>query len=211
MKLKEENTRQKAQISVLKSKLEQSQRNQKSDESAANHTFLDDEKLKIIEKTLHSYQNFIDFLRDSDFGKLVDIFEMNQVQSPNATNQYEQQFNNTNMKKKHTRQHLKTKSPSPSFTKHSTLTDQQKYYSNKINKAKTKLNKNLSSGIANSSRLASSSGERIYDASMLNESAYPTSLDALVNNALDISRRLNSSSVNNNNSTTHLNKFNRKK
>jgi len=133
---------------------------------------------------------------------------MNQVQSPDTTNQYDQRYNK---KKQQHRQNLKSKSPSPSFTKHATLTDQQKYYSNKINKAKSKLNKNLTSGVADSVRLASSSGERIYDASMLNESAYPTSLDALVNNALDISRRLNSSSVNNNISSTHLNKFNRKK
>jgi len=138
---------------------------------------------------------------------------MNQVQSPNTTaNHYEQLAYNKKRQQQQQKQHLKSKSksPSPSYTKHSTLTDQQKYYSNKINKAKSKLTKNYSNGVSDP-RLASSSGERIYDASMLNESAYPTSLDALVNNALDISRRLNSSSVNNNNSTMQLNKIHRKK
>jgi hypothetical protein len=192
IQLKEENTKQKAQISMLRSKLEQSQssssshhhRHHKSSSSnnnnnnttnqTLNQTVLDDDKLKIIEKTLQSYQAFIDFLRDSDFGKLVDIFEMNQVsmsESPNQTALYEQQQQQYQRQKLYEAQLKKQQQQQQQQLRQQT--DQQKYYTNKINKAKSKL-------------------------TTKNE----TSLDALVNNALDISRRLNQSSSQQTTTTT---------
>lgn len=87
-KLQEENTKLKSQISVYKTKLEQQQQQinalsskQNQNTSTLNRTLLDDDKaLEIIELTLYKYQNFLDFLRNAGFGKLIDIGEMNQQQ-----------------------------------------------------------------------------------------------------------------------------------
>ena len=193
---------------MLRSKLEQQQQRQ------GNHTLLDDNKIKIIEKALDSYHRFIDFLHEADLGRLIDLFEMNQGNQQQSSSTSPQPppppgYNNSSIKRKKqppsssystATNKAKSSPPPPPADAYKLLTDQQKYFSSKISQAKARLRATREH--MNENSLVAS--ELLYDASMLNEtnaSTHPTSLDALVYNALDISRKLNSSNAYNANST----------
>jgi hypothetical protein len=195
IQLQDENTKLKTQINTLKGKLEQasaSSSNLKRNKSDTfNRTMLDDDKaLEIIELTLQKYQNFLDFLRNAGFGKLIDMGEMNQQmlqqkqQQQPLINKFRGQMDMNEAKsKKQQSQGTKVSSDH--------LTDQEKYYLNKIKKTKHKL-----------SRL---NGQQFDESemTMINPDETNQNIDALVSNALELSktyRRFNNS--------TMINKFN---
>lgn len=107
-----------------------------------NRTLLDDDKaLEIIELTLYKYQSFLDFLRNAGFGKLIEMGDLNQQQ---------QHVSNKSSKSAMKAAAKASKSSSSSSSKRRTLSpatsklsDQQKYYLEKINKTKSKMNKNM--------------------------------------------------------------------
>lgn len=193
---------------MMRSKIDQQQQQitnlSKNKNGNLNRTVLDDDKaLEIIELTLHKYQNFLDFLRNAGFGKLIDINEMNQLEQQEL--RQEQQLYIQKQQQQQARlakQNVKPSSRSPTRPASSknyskpqspSASPTRQYYSNKINKAKTKLN-NFS---INESTIMTQN-EKIFDASLLNDDNQ--NIDDLVTNALEISRsyrRFNSSSVNN--------------
>jgi hypothetical protein len=147
LSLQDENIRLKAQISFLKSKCEQQQsqinmiqKNSKAlNQSNLNRTtssYLDDDRaLEIIELTLLKYQNFLEFLRNEGFGKLIEFSEMNQENVNNNQNIDAKGKNKSKSfaQRSNSIQHQNNqKSPSK-------LTDEQRYYLEKINKTKAKL------------------------------------------------------------------------
>ena len=184
LEFQDENNKLKSQISVYKSRVEQQQyeinRLQSKNSASMNRTVLDDDKaLEIIELTLYKYQNFLDFLRNAGFGKLIDIGEMTHDKKT-KTKQAEVIKQQKKLYKEKMANGPINKSPNKSPT------DQQKYFLAKINRTKSKMNKNYDQ-VYNSSRLDST----------LNESH---DIDTLLSNALEISRtyrRFNSSSINN--------------
>ncbi len=204
IELQEENTKLKSQVSVLKHKLDSNERrgagasgHNITVNNQMNRTLLDDDKaLEIIELTLYKYQNFLDFLRNAGFGKLIEIGEMDQKQEQNK-----KPSKTSGSRNQQSRDQL------DSSTK---LTDQQKYYLDKINKAKSKMNKN----IMESTQVSTTSNTKSIKLSkhsshidMFEEAGLSIvgdlenhHIDTLLPNALEISRsyrdRLNSSSVN---------------
>jgi centrosomal protein CEP78 len=192
LQFKEENTKLKAQISMLKSKLDHQQnqieilkqKNPNNTTSMMNRTLLDDDKaLEIIERAFQKYQNFLDFLRNAGFGQLIDIGEMHQIDKTNVQEEYEtdgivSKINPINEEEE----------------EEDGLSDQQKYYMNKINKTKSKLSNKSSKKLSSSSKQR---GPRELAGDETN--ADENNIDALLSNALEISksyRRFNSSIIN---------------
>lgn len=109
-----------------------------------NRTLLDDDKaLEIIELTLYKYQSFLDFLRNAGFGKLIEMGDLNQQEQ-------QQQHVSNKSSKSAMKAAAKVSKSSSSSSKRQTLSpatsklsDQQKYYLEKINKTKSKMNKNM--------------------------------------------------------------------
>ncbi|RMZ99904.1 centrosomal of 78 kDa-like [Brachionus plicatilis] len=190
LQFQDENTKLKAQLSVYKSRVEQQQHelNKLSSKQNAtmNRTMLDDDKaLEIIELTLYKYQNFLDFLRNAGFGKLIDIGEMNQDKKSKSKH-----AEVIKQQKKLFKEKIGSGSlpKSPKKPRSKSPTDQQKYFLAKINETKSKMSRNYEE-VYNSSRIEADS--------TLNESH---DIDTLLSNALEISRtyrRFNSSSINN--------------
>ena len=212
---------------MLRSKVEHQQqelqsqktRNNRNNQSTMNRTLLDDDKaLEIIELTLYKYQSFLDFLRNAGFGKLIEMGDLNQQ---------EQQQQGTKATKSAMKVSSKATAPSSkgassvSTSKRQTLSpansklsDQQKYYLEKINKTKSKLTKNMLESTKNYSMSESRANTNfadniegfinydMIDKSLIKgqDSAENHHIDTLLSNALEISRsyrRMNSSSVNN--------------
>ena len=217
--LQEENTKLKTQVSVLRHKLETNERRGGGGGGASisghnttasnqmNRTLLDDDKaLEIIELTLYKYQNFLDFLRNAGFGKLIEIGELDQKQEQNK-----KQSKSSGGRNQAARDQLNSSSPPPGAS--SKLTDQQKYYLDKINKTKSKINKNImeSTQMYSVSTVSNTKSSKMSKHSshvdMFEEAGFSIvgdlenhHIDTLLPNALEISRsyrdRLNSSSVN---------------
>ncbi len=163
----------KSQISVLRSKVEHQQReiqqnsrkqqnnnNNQTQSNMMNRTLLDDDKaLEIIELTLYKYQGFLDFLRNAGFGKLIEMGDMNQRQQQQQQQQQKNMLANNEQKMRQQQQLTKSKSKSNSSSSKrqtlspSKLSDQQKYYLEKINKTKSKMYKNSLESTKNSSTL----------------------------------------------------------
>ncbi|CAF0863953.1 unnamed protein product [Brachionus calyciflorus] len=200
LEFQDENTKLKSQLSVYKSKLEQQAQelNQLKQNSNMNRTLLDDDKaLEIIELTLYKYQNFLDFLRNAGFGKLIDIGEMTQPDKKKISKQSEIIRQQKKLfKERMSSGSLRSKSPNPNNNNNN---DQQKYFLGKINKAKSKqknFDDTLNYDFYNSSRLDETENHDI---------------DTLLSNALEISRsfrRFNSSSINN---STMYNNYNHRR
>lgn len=105
-----------------------------------NRTLLDDDKaLEIIELTLYKYQNFLDFLRNAGFGKLIEMGDLNQ-QEQQQQNAGKSSKSAMKAAAKASKSSSKRQTLSPSTSK---LSDQQKYYLEKINKTKSRMNKNM--------------------------------------------------------------------
>jgi hypothetical protein len=190
-----------------------------NNESHLNRTLLDDEKaLEIIELTLYKYQNFLDFLRNSGFGKLIEMGEMNQQNEQNLLllqqQQHQLQQNSYHQQKSQKNHQLfmkKTRSDYSTtdvdMSKSNNLSNNNTWY---FTTPKTTLDKQSKNNDVTTSHiedeLASLSfksrsllqGETSIDSTAMNDSSY--SIDTLLSNALEISRsyrRFNSSSVNN--------------
>lgn len=157
---------------------------------------------QIIELTLYKYQNFLDFLRNAGFGKLIEIGEMDQKQE-----QSKKQSKSSSGRSQASKDHPNSLSPPPGNNK---LTDQQKYYLDKINRTKNKMNRNVmeSTQVSTVSNTKSSKmSKHSSKIDMFDEAGFSIvgdlenhHIDTLLPNALEISRsyrdRLNSSSVN---------------
>ncbi len=140
LRLQDDNTRLKSQISVLKSKLDQQQHeiqksknrnNSTSSNNNMNSTLLNDDKaLEIIELTLYKYQGFLDFLRNAGFGKLIEMGDLNQEQVMNSNKQQQRKVGKNVVV-------AKSGSSSSSGGK---MNEEQKYYLEKINKTRSKMN-----------------------------------------------------------------------
>ena len=194
LQFKEENTKLKAQISVLKSKLDHQQnqieilkqKNPNNTTSMMNRTLLDDDKaLEIIERAFQKYQNFLDFLRNAGFGQLIDIGEMHQIDKTNAQ---EEEYETEGIVSKINPINEEEEE------EENGLSDQQKYYMNKINKTKSKLSnkKQSKKSSSNKQRTEKQQGDDEINGEENN-------IDALLSNALEISksyRRFNSSIIN---------------
>ena len=126
-----------------------------------NRTLLDDDKLEIIELTLYKYQSFLDFLRNAGFGKLIEMGDLSQEQHHNPVKQKNSQKNKSSSSKS------KRQTLSPSNSK---LTDQQRYYLEKINRTKSKMNKNSLESTKNYSMSESR-----------NDGKYPQSIEGFIN------------------------------
>lgn len=125
-----------------------------------NRTLLDDDKaLEIIELTLYKYQSFLDFLRNAGFGKLIEMGDLSQEQQNNPVKQKNSQKNKSSKSKRQTL--------SPSNSK---LTDQQKYYLEKINRTKSRMNKHSLESTKNYSMSESR-----------NDRKYPDSIEGFIN------------------------------
>lgn len=217
----------KSQVDNLNSKVEEQQKlinrlssknSNINNESHLNRTLLDDEKaLEIIELTLYKYQNFLDFLRNSGFGKLIEMGEMNQQNEQNLIllqqQQHQLQQNSYHQQKSQKNHQLFMKKTRSDYSttevdmSKSNLSNNNTWY---FTTPKTTLDKqNKNNDVTTShveDELASLSfksrsllqGETSIDSTAMNDSCY--SIDTLLSNALEISRsyrRFNSSSVNN--------------
>jgi hypothetical protein len=115
-----------------------------------NRTLLDDDKaLEIIELTLYKYQGFLDFLRNAGFGKLIEMGDMNQKHQSSLNN--ENNLRNQAKNKSKPSNAASSSNSNRHQTSPSKLTDQQKYYLEKINKTKSKMVKNALESTKNSS------------------------------------------------------------
>lgn len=211
LKFKDENTKLKAQISMLKTKVDQQQEqiNQQQQQNPMNRTLLDDDKaLEIIERAFYKYQNFLDFLRNAGFGKLIDIGEMNQIEKTASYENEEEEAEVNEDEEDFARKikplkYLKSSSKSPIRSKlvdqyddqddELGLSDQQKYYLNKINKTKSKLTSNQ-----NPAKKHATSNKNNHKHTK-NNKQNENNIDTLLSNALEISksyRRFNSSIIN---------------
>ena len=202
--LQEDNTKLKSQVSFLKSKVEQQQHQIVSTQkksttannntSSLNRTLLDDDKaLEIIELTLHKYQQFLDFLRNAGFGKLIEYSEINN-QEPRSTTAKSGVIRSSKSSSKKTAYKSLSKSPSKSPT---TRTDEQRYYASKINKTKAKTMDNMTQDDSYQFYGNDNSNSTLmnYEGPENN-----VNIDTLLSNALEISRsyrRMNSSSLSN--------------
>ena len=198
-------------MSFLRSKVDQQQqeinkRSSKSNpnQSNLNRTLLDDDKaLEIIELTLYKYQSFLDFLRNAGFGKLIEMGDMNQKQQLHNAASYTEDKLRQESKQQQQQRAKTSKRQTLSPTSSSKLSDQQKYYLEKINKTKSKISRNALESTKNS--IIEPCGkyrDDIIDNSIINgqDGADSHQIDTLLSNALEISRsyrRMNSSSVNN--------------
>lgn len=204
-KLQNENTKLKSQISFLRSKVDQQQQQitilqkSKSDyhqgagnTSTMNRTLLDDDRaLEIIELTLHKYQQFLDFLRNAGFGKLIEYSGINKPTKPASS------------KAKSSGVKSSSKSPSSKYQK---LSDEQNYFKEKIERTLSKMNETSELlDESNRQHFAHRSFDHQSNSTFLNyEQQDNMNIDTLLSNALEISRsyrRMNSSSLNNSTAT----------
>jgi hypothetical protein len=179
--------------------------------STLNRTLLDDDRaLEIIELTLYKYQQFLDFLRNAGFGKLIEYSEINQEQQEQRQKQKQSGAGDTKSANSRSKSStLKNSSKSPNSK--SPISDEQRYYLSKISKTKSKLMNDSYQLYANNTFGNSKS---IFDASNSTAINYENdtnmNIDTLLSNALEISRsyrRMNSSSLNN--TTLNAHNYNR--
>jgi len=150
LRLQDDNTRLKAHISMLKSKLDQQQhelqkaksRSNATQSNNMNSTLLNDDKaLEIIELTLYKYQSFLDFLRNAGFGKLIEMGDLSQEQVINSNKQQAKKGASKSSAAKNGGSGKRQAVMSPDK-----MNEQQKYYLEKINRTRSKMSgRNLGS------------------------------------------------------------------